>query len=125
MSLRAFRRLVWLLLMLLLPLPYFMVELGRVPVAQLVMFALVTAPLLFTDPGFTSGFIAGLFIAQSLLYGLLLWWAAGRIAVRLPPPRRLVAAAAIAGVLITVASQPFYRAPLTSGPTPTTWLGLW
>jgi hypothetical protein len=125
MSLRAFRWLVWVLLVALLPLPYFMVEIGRVPVAQLLMFAAVTSPLLYTDPGFTSGFIAGLFLAQSLLYGLLLWWAAGLMTSRLPPTRRIVAAAAIAGVLITVASLPLYRAPLTHGPTPTNWLGLW
>jgi len=122
---RIFRPLLWAGFSLTLPLPYFMIEPGRVPAAQLYLFAAVTGPLLYTDPGFTSGFIAGLFLAQSVLAGVLLWLLAGWIARRIAPPQRARAAVAFAVGLVVLALLPIYRAPLTHGPTPTNWLGVW
>jgi hypothetical protein len=125
MSTRAARRLLWLAFALFLPLPYFMVEIGRVPLAQLLLFAAVTAPLLYTDWGFTMQVIAGLFLLQSLFYGLLLWLLAVLVVRFLPVARQTAIVLALVLALAALAALPLYRAPLSHGPLPTNWLGLW
>jgi len=124
MSARAARWLLWLALVLFLPLPYFMVEVGRVPVAQLMMFAAVTSPLLYTDWGFTVQVVAGLFLLQSVFYGLLLWLFAAAVTRLLPVARQTLLVLALAGLAL-LALLPVYRAPLSHGPLPTNWFGLW
>ena len=120
---------LWLLFVCTLPLPYFMIETGRVPALQLFLLAALTAPLVVTDPSFTTRFVAGLFVGQSLLYGALLYGAA-RLAARAIQhtvgPRLGVLVIAVlaiavggAGVLLEL-----YRAPLSHGPGRTTLVGV-
>ena len=85
-SSRAMTWLLWLVFIFTLPLPYFMIEAGRMPAAQLMLFAALTAPLAITDPGFTTRFVAALFVAQALLYcGLLYGWRGHRARPRTSP----------------------------------------
>jgi len=116
MSQRAATWVLWLVLVCTVPLPYFMIERGRVPVAQLLVFAGVTAPLVFTDPGFTTSFVAGLFLAQALIYGALLYLVARLVVRRVPPHRRDLVVAAVAVLLAVIALCNVYRAPLSHGP---------
>jgi len=116
MSRRAATSVLWLVLVCTVPLPYFMIERGRVPVAQLLVFAAVTAPLVFTDPGFTTSFVAGLFLAQALIYGTLLYLVARLVVRRVPPHRRDLVVAAVAVLLAVIALCNVYRAPLSHGP---------
>ncbi|MEO8605696.1 MAG: hypothetical protein ABI629_24215 [bacterium] len=125
MTTRALRWLLWLAFVLFVPLPYFMVEIGRVPAAQLFMFAAVTTPLLFTDFGFTTQVVAGLFLLQSFLFGLLLWLLAVVVVRYLPVARQTLIALALVAALAGLALAPVYRAPLSAGPLPTNWFGLW
>lgn len=127
-SRRAMTWLLWLVFLFTLPLPYFMIESGRVPAAQLILFAALTAPLAITDPGFTTRFVAALFVAQALLYSGLLYVLA-RLTVRalerhLAPARRAPVIVAVIIVLAAAASFDLYRAPLSHGPGATNWLGV-
>jgi len=119
---------VWLVLICTVPVPYFMVETGRVPAAQLFVFAAVTLPLVVTDPGFTTRLVAALFVAQSLLYGGLLYglacWTAGRIESRVSPRRRVLIVAAVAVLLGALSLANIYRAPLSRGPGATNIVGV-
>lgn len=124
MSQRAMRWLLWLVLICAVPLPYFMIESGRVPAAQLFIFAIVTAPLLISDPGFTTGFVAALFISQSLLYGAALYLVARGAARRARPGGRVLVVVVVTAVLAVVALCNVYRAPLSHGPGPTNLIGV-
>ena len=125
MSSRALRWSLWLVLILTLPLPYFAIESGRIPAVQLFLFAAMTAPLLVTDFGITTGVLGALFIFQALLYGGLLFLLAGWFATRIPPSRRGAALLGLTVALVGLALLPVYLAPLSHGPGPTAWLGLW
>ena len=97
------------------------------PAAQLFIFAAVTAPLVITDPSFTTRFVSALFISQSLLYGSVLFIIARRIARTLaarPRGRRLAAVAIIAAVLLTLSWFDVYIAPLSHGPGATNLRGV-
>jgi hypothetical protein len=115
---------LWLALVASLPLPYFMIESGRVPAAQLFLFAAVTTPLAVTDPGFTTRFVAALFIVQSLLYGPLLYLLARTAARRVAPRRRALVTGVVLALLAVVAMLDVYRAPLSHGPGPTNIVGV-
>ena len=125
MSLRAVRWSLWGLFCLTLPLPYFMIEVGRVPLASLAVFSALTVPIVWTDPSFNVGFIAAIFALQTLLYGGALAVVARLIGRRLPPPRRRAMVTGIAAALVLLALSPVYVAPLSHGPGATNWLGLW
>jgi hypothetical protein len=124
MSQRVLKWLLWLLLVCTVPLPYFMIENGRVPAAQLFIFAAVTAPMLVSDPGFTTRFVAALFISQSLFYGATLYLLARGSARRIHPSRRLLLAALAAAALGVLALCDVYRAPLSHGPGRTNIVGV-
>ena len=121
MSPRLVRWLLWGLLCVLLPLPYAVIESGRIPALQLAMFAALTVPLAFSDPSLTTRVIAGLFTVQALGWGALLFVAARLLAARLPPAALL----ALGAGLLLLAGTSVYVAPLSAGPLPTNWLGLW
>ena len=125
MSLRAVRWSLWAIFCLILPLPYFMIESGRIPVVSLFIFALLTVPIAFTDPSLTTRVIGGLFAAQTLIYGGGLYLAARLLAARIPPTRRLAMVIGIAVALLLLMLCPVYVAPLSHGPGTTDWLGLW
>lgn len=128
MSRRVMTWALWLMLVATLPLPYFMIDSGRVPAAQLFLLAAVTTPLVVSDPSFTTKFIAALFVIQSVFYALVLYVLA-RLGARLierRAPRRLHVAVltALAMLLIGVALFEVYRAPLSHGPGPTNLVGV-
>lgn len=125
MSQRTLRWLLWLLLTVTLPLPYFAIESGRIPAIQIFLFAALTAPLMITDLGITTGVLGTLFTLQALLYGGLLFVLTGWFAARIPPSRRGAALLGLTVALVGLALLPLYLAPLSHGPGPTTWLGLW
>lgn len=119
---------LWLVLVATLPLPYFMIETGRVPAAELFLLAAVTSPLVISDPSLTTRFIAGLFVAQSLIYAALLYVFARlgmRLIERRPTRRgRALAWTALAALLVAVSFFHVYRAPLSHGPGTTNLVGV-
>lgn len=124
MSRRAMTWILWVVLIGTVPLPYFMIERGRVPAAQLLLFAALTAPLVVTDPGFTTRFVAALFVAQSLFYGVLLYLLARGVAGRAPRRGRAPVVAALTALLLGLAFCDVYRAPLSHGPRRTNIVGV-
>ena len=105
--------------------PYFAIESGRIPAVQLFLFAALTVPLLVTDLGITTGVLGTLFTLQAVLYGGLLFVASGWFAARIPPSRRRAALLGLTVALVGLALLPVYLAPLSHGPGPTSWPGLW
>lgn len=124
MSQRAMKWLLWVLLVCAVPLPYFMIESGRIPALQLFIFAALTTPLMVTDPGFTTRFVAALFLAQSLFYGAALYVVARAMSRRARPGGRALLVAVLAGLLTVIALLDVYRAPLSHGPGPTNLIGV-
>lgn len=125
MSRRAVRWVLWAIFCLALPLPYFMIEAGRVPLASLLVFAALTVPLAFTDPSLTTRVIGSLFAVQAALYAWLLYIAARWLSRRIPPTRRAVTVIAVAAAVLLLALCAVYVAPLSHGPGTTNWFGLW
>ena len=125
MSPRLTRWYLWVAAALTLPLPYYMIEGGRIPFVQLLLFSVLTVPLAFTDPGLTTRVVATLFAAQTLLYGTLLYLLARAVARRLPRRRRGLLLGGIAVALLLLAASNVYVAPLSHGARPTNWRGLW
>jgi hypothetical protein len=125
MAPRLIRWVLWLVAALPLPLPYYMIEAGRIPFVQLLLFSILTVPLAFTDPGLTTRVVATLFAAQTLAYGALLWVMARAVGRRLPAARRGLLLGGIAVALLLLAAGNVYVAPLSHGARPTNWRGLW
>ncbi len=125
MSERLLRWLLFALFAALLPLPYYMIEAGRIPAVQLAVFTAFTAPLVWTDPSLTTRTIALLFAVQTLLYGALLYIGARAIARRIAPGRRAALFVGVAVALAALALLDVYHAPLSHGPSATNWFGIW
>lgn len=125
MSARTLRWVLWIGFVLFLPLPYNGIQSGRIPAVQLFLFTGLVGPLMVTDLGLTSGVLGTLFTAQSLLYGIGLWYAARWISRRVPPPRRTAVLLATGGALLAITLLPVYVAPLSAGPEATTWWRIW
>jgi hypothetical protein len=83
MKQRGITLVLWLTSLMTVPVPYFAVERGREPVAQLLVFATVTSAAALGDPDFAAQTIAGLFVVHSLLYAGLFYVVARVLARRL------------------------------------------
>jgi hypothetical protein len=110
MSVLRARRLLWLGLLILLPVPFFGIESGLVPVARLLLLGSLVAGVALQDPDWMSRLFAGIFLGQGLLWAALLYGVA-RLAVRwLPRPVPLGIV-----VLLAVASLfPIYSTPFSA-----------
>ncbi len=107
----AARRLLWLAVIVLLPVPYWAIEVERAPVSRLVLLAAMTAAVWIREPGGVASIVAGALVAQSVLW-LALLWVAARLAVRwLPAARRGPAVAALVAGLLAISLLPIYYTP--------------
>lgn len=117
MSDRAVRRILWLVFLLTLPVPYFMVEVGWVPVVRLLLLSAVTGAAAALEPSATAIVIAAFFAVQTLALGAVLFGIARLIAwllTRLVPRRRRAAALGVLVAALLVASVfEIYRTPLS------------
>jgi hypothetical protein len=107
------RRLLWLSLLATLPLPYFMVDVGRMPALWLAWVAAFTTASALLDGLQGTWRIALLFIAQTGIYAALLYGVARLAATALhrhvPERARIPAIAGIVALLFAVACLPIYR----------------
>ena len=102
--------------MLLVPLPFFLVETGFVPAARILMLASVVVALFAAEGAQgTVGILAALLLAQASVYVAFLWWVADRVSrvlARASPRRVAAATAALVVVSLLVASSfEIYRTP--------------
>lgn len=108
------RWLLWLVLFVTVPLPYFAIEVGREPGVQLLVFALATGAMAVTEPSGMTAFVTGLFWAQALMYAGLLHLLAWLIVRRTTTARgRAVLVAALAVVLAIASLFPIYVTPFS------------
>jgi hypothetical protein len=116
MSVGVARWVLWVVFVLVVPLPFYLVQTGTVPAARIGMLAGVHVALVAAEGAQgTAGILAAILVAQAVVYGALLWWAAHRISRLLARawPRRIGAATAalvVACVLVAV-SFDVYRTP--------------
>ena len=114
MSLPRARWLLWLVFFITVPLPYFAIEVGREPGAQLLVFAVATGAMAATEPSGMTAFVTGLFWAQALMYAGLLHLVAWLIARQVPTARgRAWLVAGLAAVLAVASLFPIYVTPFS------------
>ena len=116
MSVLTSRRLLWLGLLLMLPMPMLVLDNGLVPVVRfLLLGGVCVAVMLVEDAAGVVGFLALVFLAHAIVYAGLLWLLAFAISQGLArlPPRRLAALtlAALALALLTATATRPYRTP--------------
>jgi hypothetical protein len=102
-----------------LPLPFFLVETGFVPLARIAMLAGALLGLIVTEgTQGVVGVLAGLLVIQLASYATLLWWITAlgsRWLWRVAPRRAAAATAALLAVsLLVAASFEIYRTPFRS-----------
>jgi hypothetical protein len=126
MSASAAKRALWLVLVVLAPLPYWIFEAGREPAARLAMFATVTTAALAAEPSGIAAIVAGLFLLQTVLYGALLWLLAGLLTARAASSTaRLTLVLALTACLLLLASYPVYRTPFLPSGSKATVFGMY
>jgi hypothetical protein len=112
-SLLARRRLLWLGLVLLLPVPFFGLESGLIPVVRMLMLGSLVTGVMLRDPDWMSQVFTAMFLGQGLVWvGLL--YAVARIAARRLPERAPIA---IVCVLALASLFPIYRTPFSTSGT--------
>jgi hypothetical protein len=109
MSVRAARWILWGVFVLVIPLPFFLVETGVAPAARILMLAgAFVAVVAVEGPQGVAGSLAALLLLQAGVYTTVLWWLAHRVSRMLGPasPWRVAAAtAALVAVSLLVASS--------------------
>ena len=128
MSTDAARKILFAALALLLPLPFFAASVELAPLLRLGLLTAVLGAIVVEDgTAGTGGVLAGLLLAQGLVYAALLWWLAhlaARALARAAPRLRAAILGVAVALLVGLASLPVYRTPLSSRSATANWLGL-
>lgn len=120
----AARRLLFLAAVLLLPVPYWAVEVERAPVVRLLFLAVMTGIAAIQEPGGVISILAGSLAAQSLLWLLGLALLARLAARWLPETRRGIGVAVAVAALGALALLPIYHTPFARTGARTNVLGV-
>lgn len=119
---RIERNLLWAVLLLLVPVPYILTEVGWVPVVSLLTLGSVTFAVWFVEGGAEPLVIGSMLLAQAAVATVFFRLAAGAMLRAVPPRRRRAALATIIVALAATAQTPIYRTPLsTVSSTATIW----
>jgi hypothetical protein len=127
MSPNVIRRVLWLVLLVALPVPYWVFEPGRVPTLWLAELSAFVLAMLLTEGGMVTQIVATLFAAQTLLFVGVTWLIArfaARVLTRLPERRRASVALATAALVLGASLLPLYRSPLVADGAPVNLVGL-
>ncbi len=112
------RRLLWIVVLTTLPVPFFLGEPELAPVLRLAFLTSLMGAVLVAEGGSTLAAFVGLGAAQTLGYGLLLWLSASLVAGVLEGFRtsaaRSAVVAIIAIVLFAASFSEIYDTPLSS-----------
>ncbi len=112
------RRLLWIVVLTTLPVPFFLGEPELAPVLRLAFLTGLLGAVLVTEGGSTLAALVGLGAAQTLGYGLLLWLSAALVARVLEgfraPAARGVVLAILAISLFAASLSEIYETPLSS-----------
>lgn len=108
------RALLWAVLLVALPIPYVLTDVGWVPVLRLLAMAGLTGWIWLTDGGLVAGLITVVLGLQIVLHALWIAWCAGAFLKRVPQHRRGLAVGLVAILLFVVAQWPIYQTPLSN-----------
>jgi len=121
-SVKTTRRILWLALVVVLPVPYWVMESGRVPSLWLLELTGFALAMLMTEGGMVPQIVSGLFAGQALLSVGACWlvaWLATRVLYSAVPPEWQKRGVLAAVVLLFVSSLlRIYATPLVSGGSP-------
>jgi hypothetical protein len=118
------RRVLFLAAVLLLPVPYWAVEVERAPLVRLLLLGVMTGIAAIQEPGGVISILAGALAAQGLFW-LVMLAALARLVVRwLPEARRGLGVAVVVGVLAVLAAFPVYHTPFARTGARTNVLGV-
>jgi type IV secretory pathway TrbD component len=116
MSLRVARWILWGTFVMVVPLPFFLVETGVVPAARILMLGGVCLALVASEGALgVVGSLTAMLLVQAGVYMALLWWVAHRVSRLLArsSPRRVAAATTALVVISLLAASSFeiYHTP--------------
>jgi hypothetical protein len=118
MSPAATRRLLWLVFLFTVPVPYTLVHTGWVPAARLLFLgALVLAVLVVEGGAGSVGVFAAFLVGQAVLHTGLLYVGArlvARVLASVAPRLRTLLLVGIVAALLGLSLTPVYRTPLSS-----------
>jgi hypothetical protein len=128
-SARRMRWRVWLVALLVCPVPYGGIEHGWVPVVWLALMASLSALVAVVEGGHLPVQIAFVFGVQAGLAAAVLWGASavlvGLAEWTLGPARARIATRGLLGLLVALTLCPVYRSPISHTVGWTTLAGLW
>jgi len=127
MSPTVIRRVLWLVLLVALPVPYWVFEGGRAPTLWLAELSAFVLAMLVAEGGMVTQIVATLLTAQTLLFAGLTWLVAravARLLTRLPDAQRSGVALAAAALVLAASLLPLYRSPLVAGGASVNLVGL-
>lgn len=112
------RIVLWLVFLLVVPVPYFLVDVGWVPTLRLLVMVALTASIAVTEGGLVPAVIAIFLGLPALIAVGALWWIAGLTLTGIdrvvPPGRRGVALVVLVAALAVVSLFPIYTTPLSN-----------
>jgi hypothetical protein len=116
------RNFLWAVLLVFVPVPYVLTEIGWVPVVSLLTLGSVTLTVWFVEGG-AEALVIGLMLLTQAAFALAFFrLAAGAMLQAVPPRRRRATVVAIIVALAATAQTPIYRTPLSSvSSTATIW----
>jgi hypothetical protein len=128
MSVKSIRRTLWLVLIVVAPVPIYAVETGRVPLLWLVVVAALVTRSARIDGGPMSTLFARLLGAQAIglmVAAYLVAWLLAKILVRaVEPERRAAVLAALVVAALLASMLAVYRVPFVAGGVATNLLGM-
>jgi len=128
-SARRMRWRVWLVAVLVCPVPYGGLEHGWVPVLWLAVMATLAGLVAVVEGGSTPTQIALVFAVQALLAAAVLWGLGAALVAgaerMLGPARARLAARGLLGLLVALSLCRVYRSPISHTAGWTTLAGLW
>ena len=107
------RTALFLGLVLLMPVPYLLADLGWAPVVRHTVLSAALLAVWLAEGGMLPALMAGVLGVQALVWTALCFWLAGQLG-RLPPAWRWWVAAGGVLALLVAAQAPIYKTPLSS-----------
>lgn len=109
---------LWLTFLFTVPVPFFMVETGWVPVVRLLLFSGITTAAALVEPDWISALIAAFFVLPSLVFATILYLLAAltsRLLVRfVADGRRRAACGFLIAICFAASLLPIYDTPLSN-----------
>jgi len=108
------RAILWLALVLLLPVPHALTEVGWAPVLRIAALGGWTTWVWLAEGGLVAGLIAAILSLQALAHAGWMYWLSGALLRRITPKQHRLIVGVIVVVLFFAAQFPIYRTPIST-----------